>query len=89
MLLDKYDSLDYRMGFCEGHITEKFEGSKRPPINRDGNNESQASAHTQSRSTSQLRMHQKQSAMKQMPNELLDRINNVQIQMDHLDGKVN
>ena len=81
------------MGFCEGHITEKFETGGKGPVQREGNNDSQASQHTQSRSTSQLRMHQKQSAMKNqavnLPPDLMSRITNVQIQMDHLDGKVN
>lgn len=80
LLMDKYDSLDTRMGFCEANVMERY---------RDTNNKSAGSSH-QTRSTSQLRMHQKQSAMAGglAPHaDVIDRLNQFQIQIDRLDCK--
>ena len=54
LLMDKYDSLDYRMNFCEANLTEQLDHNQ---AKRQLNNSSSLSnAHDkETRSTSQLR----------------------------------
>jgi hypothetical protein len=81
LLMDKYDCLDSRVNFCEGNIHHNLD-----PHN-DKHNKSVATNNT--RSTSQLRMHQRQSANTGpgVPVEVIDRLNNFQIQIDRIDCK--
>ena len=91
LLLDKYDALEYRLGFCEQSLTQKLDHNA---LRDRGNNSRQSS---ESRSTSQLKAHQRVSALKtasqarlnEENNLLADRINNLQIQIDRLDQRTN
>lgn len=87
--MEKHDSLDYRLNFCESNVTAQMDR------NRERHNHS-----TGSQETSQLRLHQRQAqahhesvqketeAKLNQQNRMTDDMNNLQVQMDRLDCKL-
>jgi len=56
-MMDKYDSLDYRMGFCEANLTDQLEYNRDAKRQRCNNSTESNTNNSQGRSSSQLRAH--------------------------------
>ena len=57
LIMDKYDSLDYRMGFCEANLTDQLEYNRDAKRQRCNNSTESNPNNSQSQSNSQLRAH--------------------------------